>query len=186
MGIGAADNPGFLAKRAWESGEILEAVMYDEEKRPQGKGLWHVITLGEKAHGRWMTATLVAVEDDHLYWWLTKGPGQSKEREFFLHICSGLVANCKALDGKDRFSFHTDTGRMIEEADIKQRRAAWWLASPAKCDFEAFRRGLIEKDKVKKKNRPEANDEDLLSMDDPSPVEVAGAAGGAEDQTWGA
>lgn len=39
MGIGAADNPGFLAKRAWESGEILEAVMYDEEKRPQGKGL---------------------------------------------------------------------------------------------------------------------------------------------------
>jgi hypothetical protein len=75
---------------------------------------------------------------------------------------------------------------MIEEADIKQRRAAWWLASPAKSDFEAFRRGLIEKDKVKKKNRPEANDEDLLSMDDPSPVEVAGAAGGAEDQTWGA
>ena len=176
--IGAADNPGFLAKRAWESGEILEAVMYDEEKRPQGKGLWHIITLGEKAHGTWLTGTLVAVEDDHL----TKGPGQSQEREFFLHICSGLVANCKALDGKDRFSFHTDTGRLVDEADVRQRRAAWWLASPAKSDFEAFRRRLIDKDKVKKKSRPEGDDEDLLSMDDPSPEKVTGVAAGAEVQ----
>ena len=49
--IDAGDTPGFMAKRTWSRGEILERRMYDADKQEQGKALWRVIRPGHRSHG---------------------------------------------------------------------------------------------------------------------------------------
>ena len=46
--------------------------MHDAGLNEQKKSLWEVITSGEKSHGLWLTAILIAVEGEHLHWWLTR------------------------------------------------------------------------------------------------------------------
>ena len=114
-------NPGFMAKRKWSQGEI----MYDVDKQVQGKALWRVIHPGERSHGLWMVSSLEeVVEDEHLIWWLRKGPILERRREFFLHLCHDELATCRVFNGKDDTSFHTDFLRLIEPKDIVRRRAA--------------------------------------------------------------
>ena len=56
----------------WGAGDLFERQMYDAGLNEHEKAFWDVITSGEKKHGTWRSATLIAVEDEHLLWWLTK------------------------------------------------------------------------------------------------------------------
>ena len=47
--IDAGDTPGFMAKRTWSRGEILERRMYDADKQEQRKALWRVIRPGHRS-----------------------------------------------------------------------------------------------------------------------------------------
>lgn len=164
--IGSGENPGFAAKRDWESGEYFECQMYDSGRAAQGKALWRVIMVGERTHGLWLTATLIAVEDAHLKWWLDEGPGKTQRREFFIHICAADTKGCRGHEAKDPFAFHTDCIRMLEAADLVNRRAAWWITGVAKADFEAYRKDMVE---VKKRGATAAgghDDADVFSLDD--------------------
>ena len=164
--ISSTENPGFAAKRHWESGEIFECHVYDGARRPQGKALWQVITVGEQNHGQWMTATLIAVEDEHLKWWLEEGQGKTQRREFFIHTCTGETKGCRGYEARDPFSFHTDCIRMIEVADIVHRRASWWISGVAKKDFEDFRKEIVA-DRKREANHPGGHDDaEVFSLDD--------------------
>ena len=164
--IGSVENPGFAAKRDWESGEYFESTMYDSTRAPQGKGLWRVIMVGERTHELWLTATLIAVEDPHLKWWLDEGPGKTQRREFFVHICSAETRSCRGHEGRDPFAFHTDCIRVIETADIVNRRAAWWITGVAKADFEAYRKDLVDAGKKGPAGAAGHDDADVFSLDD--------------------
>eukprot|EP00435_Cladocopium_sp_Y103_P033154 s2830_g8.t1 len=158
--IGAMDNPGFMATREWDPDDILECRMYDSSKQEQKMAIWRVVQVGERAHGRWLTATLEVVEDEHLKWWLTKGAGSGSERTFPLHICHGPLRTCRAHDAKDELSFHTDYLRMLDLKDIDRRRAAWWQVGAAKADFENFRKKLLsEAEKPDARGRRKEDDE---------------------------
>ena len=123
--IGARENCGLMRGRYWGAGDLFERQMYDAGLNEQKKAFWEVITSGEKKHGTWRSATLIAVEDEHLLWWLTKGPGATQKREFLVHICSGSVGSCKAVDANDgftsRFPHRLPPGWTCETSETEER-----------------------------------------------------------------
>ena len=97
---------------------------------------------------------------------LDEGPGKTQRREFFIHICAADTKGCRGHEAKDPFAFHTDCIRMLEAADLVNRRAAWWITGVAKADFEAYRKDMVE---VKKRGATAAgghDDADVFSLDD--------------------
>ena len=144
--INGHDNPGFTAGRKWEPKELFESLVFDNSVAAQGKALWRVNSV-EPPHGdgRWLTASLVAVEDKHLKWWITRGGGNRYNRTFRVHLCHETVSKCKCYDRKIDGEFHTDYVRMLDLDDIRTRRVAWWLTGAAKGDFEKFRHDISGK-----------------------------------------
>lgn len=120
---------------------------YDASLGNQRKAWWEVTTLGDKTHGRWASATLIAVEDEHLHWWITKGEGASQKRGFLVHICEGPIGECKRVDSEDPFAFHTDMVRILELNDFRNRFGAL-VANRCRSSSSAD-----EKDRKRKKKR---------------------------------
>ena len=143
--MSAAENPGFMAARAWLQGEIIEAETYDNTKAQQGKTLWVVEQDGKQDRkGRFVEARLVIAEDEHLNWWLTKGEGVKFKNVFYLHLCKGTTARCGHFNARRPKEFHTDRLRIVDNEDIKLRKAAWWQVGPSKAVFEKFRAELMD------------------------------------------
>ena len=113
-----------------------------------------------------MVASLEVVEDEDLRWWLTKGPGLERRREFFLHLCHNEVSTCRVFNGKDDTAFHTDFLRSVEPKDIERRKAAWWQVGAAKSDFESFRKVIVEELKSGQGGEGKQRDDDLFCFGD--------------------
>ena len=146
--VSALDNPGFMAAREWKAGEIIEAEVYDNSKGQQGRTLWVVQQEGKlDRNGKFLEARLVIVEDDHLSWWLKHGEGAKFKNVFYLHLCKGDTARCKEFNPRRPKEFHTDRLRVIDNDDVRLRKASWWQIGPAKAVFEKFGAHLMGEDK---------------------------------------
>ena len=142
--VSAADNAGFMAARIWREGEIIEAVVYDNQMGDQGRTLWMVQQDGKQdRRGRFVEARLVIAEDEHLNWWLKHGDGSRFKNSFFLHLCKGETGKCKDVNPRRPKEFHTDRLRILDSDDIRLRKAAWWQLSQTKSDFEKFRSEIL-------------------------------------------
>ena len=131
--VSAADNAGFMAARIWREGEIIEAVVYDNQMGDQGRTLWMVQQDGKQdRRGRFVEARLVIAEDEHLNWWLKHGDGSRFKNSFFLHLCKGETGKCKDVNPRRPKEFHTDRLRILDSDDIRLRKAAWWQLSQTK------------------------------------------------------
>ena len=82
----------------------------------------------------------------------------TQKREFFIHI------------------FQWDHLRMLEVADFRNRRAAWWQTGVTKADFEEHRKKLLADDKARQA-KPHQDDDDVFSLAPQSPVEEGGGLG---------
>lgn len=134
-----------MAARTWLQGEIIEAETYDNSKESQGKTLWVVEAEGKlDRKGKFVEARLVIAEDEHLNWWLTKGEGSKFKNVFYLHLCKGTTARCGHFNPRRPKEFHTDKLRLIDNDDIRLRKAAWWQLGSVKSVFEKFRTELVE------------------------------------------
>ena len=153
-----------MATRDWEVGDLFECRMYDSSREEQKMAIWRTTVVGERSHGRWLEGVLEVVEDDHLKWWLTHGPGSGCNRTFKIHICHGALRSCRAFDSKDGPAFHTDYLRMLEVRDIELRRAAWWQVGVARAEFEAFRKRLLGEARGKAHQEKPA-DEDVFDLE---------------------
>ena len=130
------DNPDFFQDFTLQKGEYLESSLYDEGHHDQGKGLWRVGSPEAKSkHGLWTSAKLVAVSDEHLFWWLTEGGGKDAGRKFWLHLCTSEHAGCTKTKRKPQEEFHTDYFRILDSADVANHRVQWFKANPAKDDL---------------------------------------------------
>ncbi len=148
--VSATDNPGFMAARDWKAGEIIEAEVYDNSRGQQGKTLWVVQQEGKlDRNGKYLEARLVIVEDEHLNWWLKHGEGAKFKSVFYLHLCKGDTARCKDFNPRRPKEFHTDRLRVIDNEDVRLRKASWWQVGPSKAVFERFRAHLVGEDKDK-------------------------------------
>eukprot|EP00435_Cladocopium_sp_Y103_P054971 s63_g18.t1 len=129
------ENPDFYKNFNLEKGHYLETTLYEANHAEQGKGLWRILKVDQKTRdGMWMEARLVAVSDEHLYWWITEGAGATKKRCFRLHLCVTAERECPRGARKREEEFHTDYFRSIEAGDITESRVPWFKAPPAKDD----------------------------------------------------
>lgn len=109
--------------------------------KPQGRAIWLVNGVRkEPSNGIWLTCSLEVVEDEHLHWWLTKGPGKEHTRIFKVHICAAQASKCRQNKDSKTDEFHLDNLRMLEVSDLKYRRCSWWISGVSKADFEKLRR----------------------------------------------
>ena len=77
-------NPGWLASQTYAMRSLVEFVGYDDSAQPQGKVLASVQdTLERNEDGCWLAIRIICVQDVHLHWWLTKGPGAKLKNHFF-------------------------------------------------------------------------------------------------------
>ena len=68
----------------------MEVRLLDDSRDPQGQGLLRLEGLDEPTrHGQWMEATLVAVSDGCLQWWLDHGEASGYGRGCAFHLCKG-------------------------------------------------------------------------------------------------
>lgn len=152
--VNASENAGFMAARKWRAGEIVEAVVYDNSQKEQGKTLWLVEQEGKHdRRGRYLEAKLIIAEDDHLDWWLKRGDGAKFHGNFYLHLCHKEMAKCKEVNPRRPKEFHTDKLRVLDKDDIRLRKAAWWQLSHTKAAFEKFRSEVVSDDEGKHTGR---------------------------------
>eukprot|EP00435_Cladocopium_sp_Y103_P051754 s280_g16.t1 len=132
-----ADNPDFYRTFEISKGAYIETTLYDEADEEQGRGLWRLAeSEARKKDGLWCKGKLVAVSDEHLHWWLTKGAGQGTNRVFNLHFCVTTAKECRKTKRKPEQEFHTDYFRTLEVSDVTERRVAWFKSPPAKEDVD--------------------------------------------------
>ena len=130
------DNPDFYEGFNVQKGEYYECTLYDEAHQEQGKSVWRVnAPESKKKDGIWTTGKVVAVSDEHLYWWLTKGGGKDASRRFHLHFCVADEAHCGKTKKKPDEEFHTDYFRALDTADLVNLRVSWFKVAPAKDDI---------------------------------------------------
>lgn len=179
--VSSAENAGFMAARVWREGEIIEAVIYDNSLNEQGKALWTVVADGKHdRRGRFLEVKLIIAEDDHLNWWLKHGDGARFKGNFFLHLCHKETSRCKDVNPRRPKEFHTDKLRILDQEDIRLRKAAWWQLGATKADFEKFRAELLGE--AEAKGPGGVDDEFDFELSDAEPPAKPAAAEGSDDE----
>ena len=134
------DNPDFYDGFNIQKGEYYECTLYDEAHQEQGKSVWRVnAPESKKKDGIWTTGKVIAVSDEHLYWWLTKGGGRDASRRFHLHFCVADEAQCGKTKKKPDEEFHTDYFRSLDSADLVNLRVSWFKSAPAYASLGSSR-----------------------------------------------
>ena len=93
-------------------GGYVELEQFDNDEERRGTALWqmdHIIEK-KKKEGLWLQVRLVAATDEHLQWWLKRGPGKDYRRNFVVYLCS--------TKRHRKQEFHSDTFRDITSGDI--------------------------------------------------------------------
>lgn len=130
------DNPDFYDGFSLQKGEYYECSLYDASHQEQGKSVWQIrASEPKRKDGIWSTGKLIAVSDEHLYWWLTEGDGRDASRKFYLHFCLTEEALCGKTKKKPNEEFHTDYFRSLDASDLVSLRVSWFKAAPAKDDI---------------------------------------------------
>ena len=60
-------------------------------------------------YGEWLQATIVAVSDGYLQWWLDQGEGSTEQRWFSFHVCAKTPATCRGSKGHPDLEFHLES-----------------------------------------------------------------------------
>ncbi|CAE7752011.1 unnamed protein product, partial [Symbiodinium microadriaticum] len=114
-------------------GDYVEIACYDTSHCRQGTALVRLDRLAEKSkRGQWAEASFIAVNDEHLRWWLDSGEGQADAWQFEVHFCPTGQRGCregKRGRGKD---FHTDRFRVVTVGDLTSKKIDWLKSSPSK------------------------------------------------------
>eukprot|EP00438_Fugacium_kawagutii_P001021 Skav205829 [mRNA] locus=scaffold160:57004:58638:- [translate_table: standard] len=175
-------NPGWLGSQAYKLGEVLEFVAYDEKGGKQGKALCQVLDVLSRAKKScWLQVQMWCVEDQDLYWWLTKGPGKALKGVVELHVCEGSVRACPQQRKALKHHFHTDAMRVVDDYDLKRKTEGWWSASPAKKDFEAAVQKYLGKKKAEAVKEKGTGEEEIFPLED----DALAMPSGAEDEEVG-
>ena len=158
----------------------MECVVYDMSKHEQNKVVMEVLDLAE-GPGTWLRCRVAVVEDEHLYWWLTKGPGASEERMFDVHVCHTSIKSCRAFSAREELKFHVDFLRMLDLSDLRTRKATWWQVGVAKKDFESFRDDVLGRHGERRSLFDGGADGDVFGLEpsEPSPRGLGDGADGA-------
>ncbi|CAE7375548.1 unnamed protein product [Symbiodinium sp. CCMP2592] len=86
--LSATGDPEAWVSHNHQVGDYIEFVTYDTARAKQGTVLARLDSLTERgAQGQWTEATFLAVSDEHLAWWLSKGPGANDHWQFEVHFC---------------------------------------------------------------------------------------------------
>eukprot|EP00439_Symbiodinium_sp_Y106_P065143 s176_g10.t1 len=132
--------PWFLPREdegAWKGlpaarGDYLELKLLDSTWHPQGMALVRVEEREAPArYGEWFQATIVAVSDGYLQWWLDQGEGSTEQRWFSFHVCAKTPATCRGSKGHPDLEFHLESLRSIPLAELGTAQQPAWLAQPA-------------------------------------------------------
>ena len=130
-------NQDYFKELTVSEGGYVELEVVDGEGQPQGTALWQIDHLIEKKkEGIWLSGRLIAATDEHLQWWLTKGPGKSYGRNFVVHLCATPAGECKKTKRNREKEFHSDTFRDIQAGDILARRVTWFSQDDVKTDID--------------------------------------------------
>ena len=133
-------DPWFLPREdegAWKDlpaarGDYLELKLLDSTWHPQGMALVRVEEREDPArYGEWFQATIVAVSDGYLQWWLDQGEGSTEQRWFSFHVCAKTPATCRGSKGHPDLEFHLESLRSIPLAELGTTQQPAWLAQPA-------------------------------------------------------
>ena len=101
-------------------GGYIELEQFDGDGERQGTALLQVDHIIEKKkEGLWLKARLVAATDEHLQWWIEKGPGKEFRRNFVVHLCATPAGECRKTKRHRAQEFHSDTFRDIPSGDIR-------------------------------------------------------------------
>ena len=142
--VQSALNPGWLASQVYPEGTTIEFEANDGGIKAHGRALASVIgTRGERAGETWLTIQVRCVEIPSFLMWLGKGPGAKFKGVFELHLCQGETGKCTQKRKDEVSELHTDTMRVVEVADLKERVGDWWTTANAVDDFESFRRKTL-------------------------------------------
>ena len=129
--------PGFLPREdpgAWSAlpavrGDYLELKLLDSEWQPQGMALVRVEEREDPGrYGEWFQATMVAVSDGYLQWWLDEGEGSSEQRWFSFHVCAKTPATCRGSKRHPDLEFHLESFRSILLAELGTSKQPAWLS----------------------------------------------------------
>ena len=130
-------NLEFFKELAVAEGGYVELEQFDSDGERQGTALWQVDHIIEKKkEGLWLQARLVAATDEHLQWWLKRGPGKDYCRNFVVHLCSTPAGECRKTKGHREQEFHSDTFRDISSGDITARKVSWFAGEDVKEEID--------------------------------------------------
>ena len=130
-------NLDYFKELSVAEGGYVELEQVDGEGQPQGTALWQIDHLIEKKkEGIWLSGKLIAATDEHLQWWLTKGPGKGYNRKFVVHLCATPAGECRKAKRNREKEFHSDTFRDVQAGDILARRVTWFSQGDVKDDID--------------------------------------------------